>query len=404
MAAERRLRVCIALGPYPPQFTGHGIQIQRTLPYLRARGIDPIVLAYRLSPGPAAPGEDGDSVHRNLSVGTGIVSTLRRVLQFRRYFARSQRSIDVLQCALLGWEFLLNVPYLKRLGLPVLVEMVLLDGDDPLTISRERLGAIKLDLLRRVDAWVGIAAAFLPRLQTVGIDTGCFRLMYTGVDVGLYRPAAPDARTVIRKRLGIPVDARVAVTVGSVIWRKGIDRVLNAWERAQPKRGRDVLLVVGPLMTGHDVHGPDAAFTHAILRKAANPILLDTVRLVGHSDQVHEYLRAADLFVFLSRREGLGTVILEAMACGLPCIVSPLDGIASEVVTDGRTGFIIMDPDDADDAAEQISRLLNNPTLRCSMGQESRHDSVRRFSLDARADALASLYRELSRVRRFGGA
>src|SRR5436309_5941258 len=63
---------------------------------------------------------------------------------------------------MLGWEFLLNVRRLKSLGLPVIMEMVLLDGDDPVATSRERLGTFKLRALRHVDIWVGISGAFFP--------------------------------------------------------------------------------------------------------------------------------------------------------------------------------------------------------------------------------------------------
>jgi len=254
-----------------------------------------------------------------------------------------------------------------------------------------------------VDAWVGIADAFRPTLPAAGIDADRFRLIYTGVDVQQYRPLDPGERRALRRRMGIPEEGRVIVTVGSVIHRKGIDRVLQAWERFRPVPGRDLLLVVGPLDEAGGLRGAEVDFARRMRGKAEDTALRGTVRLIGRSERVEDFLGVADLFVFLSRREGLGTVILESLACGLPCLVSPLDGIAREVVADGRTGSILPDPDDARQVAARFSCLLGDPALRAAMGREARLEAVRRFSLETRADGLASLYRELAGARPRGG-
>jgi glycosyltransferase involved in cell wall biosynthesis len=123
------------------------------------------------------------------------------------------------------------------------------------------------------------------------------------------------------------------------------------------------------------------------------------VRLLGRVDDLESYLGAADLFVFLSRKEGQGYVIVEAMASGLPCVVSPLDGIASEMVDQGESGVILSNPDDADAVAGELSRLLGDAALRRAMGDAARRSAVRRFSIESRVDALAALYREVLDAR-----
>jgi mannosyltransferase len=114
-------------------------------------------------------------------------------------------------------------------------------------------------------------------------------------------------------------------------------------------------------------------------------------------DAVQDWVSASDLFVFLSRREGLGYVILEAMACGLPVIVSPLDGIADELVDEGETGFVIRDPDDPRGAAERIRELLPESPRRDAIRERARATALERFSLEARARRLAAIYRGLVR-------
>jgi len=287
---------------------------------------------------------------------------------------------------------------LKALGLPTIVEMVLLDGDDPVAISKERLGAFKLRQLKDVDIWVGISGAFLPRVLAAGIPGQRFRLIHPAVDAQSYRPSTAEERRATRARLGLAVDSRIVVSVGAVIRRKGFDRLLNAWTRLGPIRGRDLLLIVGPTIQADGLSASDLAFVRTIQAASQTPRLEGTVRLIGLAQNVHEYFGAADLFVLLSRQEGLPIVTVEALAAGLPCIVSPLDGI-DEVVMEGKTGFIVGDPDDADAVSLLMSRCLDRPQVRAAMSDFARRIALARFSFEARADALTSIYRELSEAR-----
>lgn len=394
---EPPLRVCLLIGKYPPLFSGQGIQIQRSLPYLRARGIEVTVLTSRLPVLFKSTPEDGpDIVDRLLARGEGHLSMPKRAYQLRRYFAPRRAWFDVVHSDLLGWEFLLNIRYLESLGLPMLVEMVLLGGDDPHTISREHFGSFKISLLKRVDLWVGLSRAFLPRLPAAGIAADRFRLAYPGVDLQAYRPLTADERRSTRSRLGLPADARIVVSVGSVIRRKGIDRTLETWARLPPRAGRDLLVVVGPASSDDGLERADQGFAQAVRARSDALDLKGTVRWVGRAENVNDYLGAADLFLFLSRQEGLGIVILEALSCGLPCVVSPLDGIAAEIILNGRSGVIVDDPDDAAAVAASVSRLLDQPQTRTEMGASARRTAVERFSFEARADALACIYRSLA--------
>jgi glycosyltransferase involved in cell wall biosynthesis len=397
MSPERPVRVSLPIWKYPPVFSGMGIQIQRSLPFLRARGVEVTILTSRLPRSTApAPHEANGLVDRVLAPGPGRLATLQRVAQFRRYFETRRGAFDVLHCDLHGWEFLLNVGRLKAEGLPIIFEMVLLDGDDPVATAKERMGRFKMRVLAHVDIWVGISGAFLPRVLAAGIPGERFRLVHPGVDVRVYRPLTPEERRATRARLGLPVDSRIAVSAGSVIRRKGIDRLLNAWTRIAPVPGRDLLLIVGPADARDGLTGPDLAFAREM--RDASRALGGTVQFIGRAPNVHDYFGAADLFLLLSRQEGLPIVGAEALAAGLPSVVSPLDGI-DELVLEGKTGFIIHDPDDAGAVSSVVSRLLAQPRERAVLSGHARAMALARFSFDARADTLASLYRELAARR-----
>ena len=398
MGSEGRLRVCMAIPSYPPSFAGHGIQLQRNLPYLEARGVDPTVLTGR-TVAPMPPARDEDRVRRVLPVREGLLGGLQGLVAFRRFFQRHARDYDVVHAVGLGPEFFLNLPALKRAGLPVVFEMVLLGSDDPTTIGRYRLGKLQVGLARRhVDLWSALSGAFLPSLEAAGIPRDRCRVIYSGVDTSEYRPRSESERRELRARLELPAEGRVVVSVGSLLHRKGMDRLLEAWACSQPVVGRDVLLVVGPTREAEGLPASEVAHSTELQRRAQAPDLAGTVRFEGRREGVVDYMAVADLFALLSRREGLGAVILEALASGVPCLVSPLDGIGAEVLAEGETGFVVPEPDDAERVGKLLSSVLADPERRAAMGRAGRIEAERRFSMEARADALSELYRRAIEV------
>jgi glycosyltransferase involved in cell wall biosynthesis len=388
--------VCILLNRYPPDFTGHGIQIERLLPHLARQEVEARVVTRRPVAGVTWEARDDGSVLRILPAPDEGLSRLRGTLLLRAHLRRHRRDYDVVHGAFADWEFYLNVAFMKRLGLPVLHEMVLVGADDPVAIRAERLGSWKLRLLRRVDCWVGISSAFLPRIAAVGIPEDRFQRIYTGLDVERFRPVPGERRLALRAALGIPAEARVVITVGALLPRKGMDRLMRAWERLAPSPEKDLLLLVGPSTESEGLRPQYLPHVRELETLAGAPGLAGTVRLVGRVDDVERWMGAADVFALLSRREGFGTVTAEAMACGLPCVISPLDGIGREIVDEGRTGFVIDDPDDPDAVAARLRLLLSDGELRRRLGTAARESASARFSMEVRAERLAEIYRTLA--------
>lgn len=389
--------MCILISRYPPDFSGQGIQVQRMLPWLREEGIDVEIVTARPQAGVVGDVDDEVPVERILIGGYRRFAQLQRLLRLSVWFRRNIRRFDVLHTIILEWGLYLNFPYLARRGIPVLNEMILLGSDDPLSISRHAFGSFKLGRMRRyVDLWVGLTGTFAPSLRDAGIPEDRFRVLIGGVDVDRYRPRPPDERRALRERLGLPLDARIAISAGAVQPRKGFDRVLAAWRASRPQPGRDLLLIVGPASEAEGLRGFHLEHAEAIRAEAASPGLVGTVRIVGRVDDLHYWMGASDYCVFLSRREGLGFVILEALASGLPCVVSPLDGIGHELLDHGVTGFVEENPDDAEAVARTLVRVREPGDETRRIAEAARRDAEQRFSMRARAQRLAGFYRELA--------
>ena len=106
------------------------------------------------------------------------------------------------------------------------------------------------------------------------------------------------------------------------------------------------------------------------LKTAEDLGISDQVVFAGVTDEVEAFYLASDLFVMPSRMDTFGLVVLEAMAAGLPVVISPNVG-AADLVTHGDSGFILSDNPTARDMTASLIRLMN-PELRRSMGEATR--------------------------------
>jgi len=102
----------------------------------------------------------------------------------------------------------------------------------------------------------------------------------------------------------------------------------------------------------------------------------------GFREDVRPYLQAGTAFVLTSRREGMPFSILEAMACGLPCIVTRVGG-NSEVVTHGINGLVVS-PGSVDEVADAISYLATHPQERAEMSRMARSRVHEEFNIEDR--------------------
>ena len=138
-----------------------------------------------------------------------------------------------------------------------------------------------------------------------------------------------------RKKLKIPSDSRVLISVGGLVERKGHHRVLQILPIVK-KQFPDILYIIAG---GGGVEGDMTSALHDLVQKLD---LEDNVRFTGEIPQasLNVYLSAADIFVLSTRFEGWPNVFFEAMACGLPVVTTLICG-NKEIVQDGFNGFLV---------------------------------------------------------------
>jgi UDP-glucose:(heptosyl)LPS alpha-1,3-glucosyltransferase len=204
---------------------------------------------------------------------------------------------------------------------------------------------------------------------------GAIRSVPNGVDVDRFRPD-PGARERIRAELGITQDEPVALFTGGDWERKGLSHAVEALDAAGDWR----LLVAGP-------GDPRPVVTAA--RTAGTE---QRLRFLGPVHDMPSLYAAADAFVLPTAYETFSLVSYEAAACGLPLLVTRVNGV-EDLIEDGVNGWFI-DPD-RDDIARRLGELRAAPELAASMGAAARASALN-HSWEAMAERYLSLYAELA--------
>jgi glycosyltransferase involved in cell wall biosynthesis len=167
-----------------------------------------------------------------------------------------------------------------------------------------------------------------------------------------------------------------------------VDILIEMMEQLCKTREDVHLLLVGPYDFPHfPSDHPVNRFVLEIQERICRSDLQRHVRMVNRveRDEAVRWYKAGDIFVFPSRREGLAGVILEAMAVGLPCVCSEMDGSAYDLIEPGVNGIVIKE-NNADAFTEEVLRLIENPVLRQRLGNAARRTIIERF--DERKIAL----------------
>jgi glycosyltransferase involved in cell wall biosynthesis len=247
-------------------------------------------------------------------------------------------------------------------------------------------------LYRRLDC---IIVNSRPMLQDLHPIKGGTRVEFipNGIDLQRFRPTANDSeRTTIRNRLGMDGRQTVLVSVGAVHPRKGTDLLLEAWSGIA-RRFPDVHLYL--LGLRKDISYPALhRFRERLQELTAQSGAPERVHFEGVVRNVDEYLRAADIFMFPSEREGMPNGVLEAMASGLPVALTPFAGFSEDLGTAGQD-FMLVERNAAA-LTQALEALLNDETLRIQMGQRARRRVEDRFDLEKSLDRYSALYHELA--------
>jgi starch synthase len=210
--------------------------------------------------------------------------------------------------------------------------------------------------------------------------------IFNPLDLSEWRPGT---RHDARRKLGIPDTTRVAIWHGRIdIRTKGLDVLLEAWKVVCLQRSeRDILLMLIGSGSGSDMLDEE-------IRRTAVPHIRWIRNYVLDRAEIRQYLSAADVYVFPSRREGFPVAPLEAMACGLPIVAASAPGVADIFDEGEKSGGLVVPTGDATSLARNLGILLDDDAAARILGTRARERVEQAFSLQTVGAQLHEFLRE----------
>ncbi len=230
---------------------------------------------------------------------------------------------------------------------------------------------------RAAAAYVAISHAIAAELSAAGTPPDRLHVIPSAVDLDMLdRATAVDLG-------GYGLHQPIVGCVAQLSPEKGIEVLLHAWNAVLQEQPNATLVLVGD--------GPE----RPRLEKIASGLPPGSVFFAGFQNNVAGWIKACDLYVQPSRAEGLGTSVLDAMACRLAVVASRTGGLP-DAVAGGVTG-VLVPPGEPKPLARAILALLADPDRAHIMGRAGRKRIETTFSIPAMIEAYARLYERLLR-------
>lgn len=260
-------------------------------------------------------------------------------------------------------------------------EHLRMDGD---LEDLERIGRVGVRLTRYLLRRNGAVVVALSSQTQTYLAAHHFELPHVhlvpnGVDIIRFAP--PRAEPSSNER------AQTVICVSKLRYQKGIDVLLRAWRLVRDQVPQARLIVVG-----------DGPLEESLQHLAKTLDIADSVEFTGRQTDVPTQLHRGGLAVLASRYEGMPNAILEAMACGLPCVATRVSG-SEDIIQHGMNGLLV-EPEDVDGLAQALLTLLRDPALARTYGRAARAAVENHYALEHIMDVYMRLYEDMADGRK----
>ena len=379
--------VLLVAGAYYPEISAAGLQCQAVAAALRGRARVSVLVTAVDAKLPAVETIDDVEVTR---VGVDVRSGLSKASASIRLLVRLAGLLPGVDVVHIHGVSQKNVPVAvmaQLLRKPVVLTLHTSGQDEPQ--DAERRGTLATWAFRSARLILPVSPNLLRRCVEAGIPADAMRLTPNGIDTNRFRPATSAERSALRRELGWPDDTPIVLFVGFFSRDKRPDLLFRAWRRLTDQGVRSKLVYVGA--TASPYFEIDEAIAREIRERAEDMGRASDVVFVDPTHAMERYYRAADAFVLSSVREANPVALLEAMACGLPCIASRIDGATDVIIDDGVNGRLV-DRDDVQGLARALGNVLVIPEEANGLGQRARETVMSRYDIQQTAERWLDAY------------
>lgn len=378
------MRVLMISPQFRPMVGGYERAAERLCHSLTERGIKTTVVTFQLHRSwPDIETADGIEIRRLWCLPRRGMSTLTTVASLSAYLLRDGRRFAVWHCHAPTPAVAVACLWGRILGRPVVVKLPSSGvGGLEATATGGFIGRLRIQpyMLRLADAFLATTRTTFEEASRFAGTASKAHLIPNGLNIELFSPNPYEKRLERRAMLGIPQDRRVVLQVCNLRPEKNLVGLLKAWAKTPEElRARWTLVIVGE------------GIMRSELEELAEKLQLrDSTMLPGQANDVVSWYQAADVYVLSSFYEGLSNSLLEAMACGLPTVMTDVSG--RELVSTVPAAGLVVPIDDSHRMASALAIMCNDDDLRRTCGQAARERIQEGFGLDHVTTRTIELY------------
>lgn len=239
-------------------------------------------------------------------------------------------------------------------------------------------------ILKKCSRFVAISQEIGDEFVMHGIARKKIHVLPQGVNLNEFYPLATSDKLKLRKKMQLPLDKKIVLFCSRLDYRKGIDILLDTWEKIEQECSDVYLVIVG---------GGNQEYVDQIeqmIKKGCH------IKYVGEVSQPKNYFQATDIFVFPSRREGCPNVLMEAMACGCAPVVSKIGG-CEDLVKDKINGLLFK-KENSEEYIKKLLQLLRDTSQVTAFSKRSLQFCQENLDVDCVAKQLVALFAQAEKT------
>ncbi len=368
-------------GAYFPEISGAGLQCKSLIGEAAGDRLSfAVVTTSRDRRLPFRDRVDGVAVYRLPVPRLGYLVTFAVWLPRLAYILfKELLGIDIIHLHGLSRKSYLFIAFGFLFRKTVLLKITSVGEDDPVSI--ERAGGLRKAFFRLVNFYISPSPALIESCRGSGMPQDKLMYLPNGVDCRRFRPVGKAEKLKLRGQLGLPEDSLIVLFAGHFSQDKRPHLLARAWSGIKMK-GVSLVFVGSSSADTYEV-SPEAVA--AVNEVAAQENLPGKFIRIQWSGRMENYYQASDIFVLPSVREGMPNVLLEAMATGLACAATRLEGITDKLF-EGSCGKLF-EADDLQGLRNILQELAENHTLREEIGAKARQKAHEEYGLEKVAKA-----------------
>lgn len=388
-------KICM-LSPYiPPSYAGAGRRALSQAKYLATHGFR-IVFITVTKTNEQFPNLEMVTVHlpkfyEKKSVPGKICRLFYQPLLFiKMWKAVSDNNVNLLHCIpSLTWPTYFAAIAAKYKGAKIIVEPTLAGANDPLAVRNSVLGKMKFLIFNIADAIVNISPQMEYSCKEAGLADNKLYLIPNGIDIDKFSPPTEKEKHDLRNKFGLNHYRHVFIYVGIMRPRKGVSELIEAFKLAKMEVSNSCLILIGPA----DKDDESKEYYKILQEQVEKDGLKNNVLFIGEVENIEEWMKSSDIFLFASRREGLPNVLIEAAGTGLPVVAMKIPKVTDYIFDQNSESGIIVD--DMDKFSKAIVKLVSDRDYYNKVSRNARERALSCFSNKVVMEKYEKLYKKL---------